>query len=77
MCCSGGKILSLPLYDNSIYPISHSLFMQKSPIPTLIKKVLCVTREQLTFLDSDDDFEHSCITHAQSSSLLEKVNFPP
>ena len=26
---AGGKVLSLPLYDDSIYPISHSLFMQK------------------------------------------------
>ena len=25
----GNKVLSLLLYDDSIYPISHSLFMQK------------------------------------------------
>ena len=64
--------------DESIYTIPHSLFMQtKVLFLHLLKKLLCVTREQLTFSDSDDDFEHSCITRAQSSSSLEKVNFPP
>ena len=38
---------------------------KKGPTSALIKKVLCGTREQLTFSDSDDDFEHSCITRAQ------------
>ena len=42
----------------------------------LLKKVLCITRKQLTFSNSDNDYEHSCITCAQSSSSLEKVNFP-
>ena len=40
----------------------------------LLKKLLCVTWEQLTFSDSDDDFEHSWTTRAQSSSSLEKVD---
>ena len=75
---AGGKILSLSLYDNSICSISHSLFMQKKVLFLhLLKKLLCVTREQLIFSDSGDDFEHSCITRAQSSSSLEKVNFSP
>ena len=38
---------------------------------------MCITREQLTFSDSDDDFEHLHIIRAQSSSSLEKVDFPP
>ena len=64
--------------DESIYTIPHSLFMQKKVLFLhLLKKLLCVIREQLTFSDSDDDFLHSCITRAQSSSSLEKVNFPP
>ena len=50
---------------------------KKDPISALIKKVLYVTREQLGFSDSDDDFEHSLTTRAQSSSSLEKVNVPP
>ena len=46
--------------DESIYTIPHSLFMQKKVLFLhLLKKLLCVTREQLTFSDSDDDFEHS------------------
>ena len=77
-CYTGRKSFCLPLYDDSICPISHSLFMQKKVLFLhLLKKVLCVTREQLTFSDSDDDFEHSCITRDLSSSSLEKVNFPP
>ena len=47
------------------------------PIPALIKKVLCVTIEHLTFLDSDNDFGHSWTTPARSLSSLERVNFPP
>ena len=34
-------------------------------------------REQLTFSDSDRNFEHSWTTRAQSSSSLKKVDFPP
>ena len=46
-------------YDDSICPISHSLFIKKKVLFLhLLKEVLCVTREQLTFSDSDDDFEH-------------------
>ena len=57
--------------------LTFTFHAKKGAIPALIKKRLCVTREQLTFSDSDDDFEHSCITRAQSSSSLEKINFPP
>ena len=59
-----------------ISDLSFTFHAIKGPIPALIKKVLCVTREELTFSDSDDDLEHSCITRAQSSSSLKKVNFP-
>ena len=50
---------------------------KKGPIPVLIKKVLCVTREQLTFSGSDDDFEHSCIELLvlNHHPRIEKVNF--
>ena len=41
---------------------------KKGPIPALIKKNY--------YVDSDDDFEHACITRTQLSSSLEKVNFP-
>ena len=61
---AGGKEHSLPLWRLDNIPIHFSC--KKGPIPALIKKVLCVTREQLTFSDSDDDFEHSCITRAPS-----------
>ena len=40
--------------------LAFTFHVKKGPLPALIKKVLCVTREQLTFSDSDDDFEHSC-----------------
>ena len=33
--------------------------------------------KQLTFSDSEDDFKHSYITRAQSSSTIGKVYFPP
>ena len=59
--------------DESIYTIPHSLFMQKKVLfMHLLKKLLCVTREQLTFSDSDDDFEHSCITREPEHSGLER-----
>ena len=67
---AGRKVLFFPLQreekyfvsrcDESIYTIPHSLFMQEKVLFLhLLKKLLCVTREQLTFSDSDDDFEHS------------------
>ena len=43
----------------------------------LKKKILCVTKDQLSFSDLDDNFEYSSITRAQLSFSLEKVNFAP
>ena len=43
---------------------------KKSPIPALIKKELCVTREQLTFSDSDDDFEYEWFTRAPLAIII-------
>ena len=58
--------------------IPFTFHAKKGPIPALIKKItMCNKGEKLIFSDSDDDFEHSCITRAQSSSSLEKVNFSP
>ena len=61
----------LPLYDDSICPISHSLFIQKKVLFLhLLKKVLRVTREQLTLSDSDDDFEHEWFTRASLAPII-------
>ena len=40
---------------------------KKGPIPALIKKVLCVTRDQSTFSDSDDDFGDLGIISAEGA----------
>ena len=56
-------------YGDSIYP--STFHAKKGPIPALIKKsTVCVTREQLTFSDSDDDFELSCRYHSGAGGAL-------
>ena len=45
---------------------------KKGPIPALIKKITMCNKGAIDFSDSDDDFEPSCITRAQSSILARK-----
>ena len=69
---AGGKKHIVSRYMTSQYSQSPIHFScKKGPITTLIKKLLFVIRELLTFSDSDHDFVQSCNTRAQSSSSLE------
>ena len=69
---AGGREHSLQLWKLDISELPSTFHSKKALFLHLLKKVLCVTREQLTFLDSDDDFKHACTTRAQSSSSQEE-----
>ena len=69
-----GESTIVSRYDDSIYP--STFHAKKVLFLHILNEVLWVTREQVTLLNSDDDFELLCVTRVQSLCSLETVSFP-